>query len=125
MFLRREGFFAQREEDVPGPLRDLLAAFQEAVVAQLEERLGRLLGRSPFPLLSVSGGVAANSLLRERLLAWGISRGVEVLLPARSLTVDNAAMVAFAGLRRLGAGRAEGLDAPARSRWPLESLPPA
>ena len=54
-----------------GPLRDLLAAFQEAVVAQLEDRLERLLAARPFPLLTVSGGVAANSLLRERLAAWG------------------------------------------------------
>ncbi len=112
------------DEEVPPPLCDLLAAFQESVVAQLEDRLGRLLERERFPLLSVSGGVAANSLLRERLAAWGRARGVEVLLPARALTVDNAAMIAFAGLRRFRAGRAEGLDAPARSRWPLDSLPP-
>lgn len=111
-------------ESVPPEVRDLLADFQEAVVAQLEERLSRLLARRTVPLLSVSGGVAANSLLRERLAAWGTRRGVEVLLPARSLTVDNAAMVAFAGLRRhRGAAAHEGLDAVARSRWALETLP--
>ncbi len=77
-----------------------------------------------FPLLTVSGGVAANSLLRERLAAWGAWRGVEVLLAPPALTSDNAAMVAFAGLLRHRAGAApEGLSAPARSRWPLEGLP--
>jgi N6-L-threonylcarbamoyladenine synthase len=112
------------EADVPPRLRALLADFQEAVVRQLEDRLTRLLAREPIPLLTVSGGVAANSLLRERLTAWGRRSGVEVLLPERALTADNAAMIAFAGLRRAGReGAAEGLDAPARSRWPLESLP--
>ncbi len=110
------------EDETPPALRDLLADFQEAVVAQLEDRLTRLVRVRPVPLLSVSGGVAANSLLRERLPAWGRAHGVEVLLPPRALTVDNAAMVAFAGLRR-AAAPGEGLDAPARSRWPLESLP--
>jgi N6-L-threonylcarbamoyladenine synthase len=114
------------EDDASGALRDLLAAFQEAVVGQIEDRLGRLLEAAPFPLLTVSGGVAANSLLRERLSAWGLRRGVEVLLAPRALTADNAAMVAFAGLLRHRAGVPhEGLSATARSRWPLESLPSA
>jgi N6-L-threonylcarbamoyladenine synthase len=112
------------EADATPELCDLLADFQEAVVTQIEDRLTRLNGRGRFALLTVSGGVAANSLLRERLTAWGRSRGVETLLPYRSFTGDNAAMVAFAGLmrfRRSGAG--EGFDALARSRWPLEELP--
>lgn len=88
------------EEDAPPALRDLLAAFQEVVVAQLEDRVERLHESERFPLLTVSGGVAANSLLRERLAAWGTRRGVEVLLAPRALTSDNAAMVAFAGLLR-------------------------
>ena len=108
----------------PPALRNLLAPFQEGVVAQLEDRVGRLHDAERFPLLTVSGGVAANSLLRERLAAWGTRRGVEVLLAPRALTSDNAAMVAFAGLLRHRAGVPhEGLAGPARSRWPLESLP--
>ncbi len=113
------------EGDLPAGLLDLLADFQEAVVRQLEDRLTRFLAKEPVPLLTVSGGVAANSLLRERLASWGRRKGVEVLLPDRVLTSDNAAMIAFAGLRRAGRGGADGgLDAPARSRWPLESLLP-
>ena len=111
------------EGAAPPALRDLLADFQEAVVSQTEDRLSRVLLDDPFVILTVSGGVAANSLLRERLAAWGHSRGVEVLLPHLSLTGDNAAMIAFAGLIRFRAGRVgEGFAAVARSRWPLESL---
>ena len=68
------------EDEAPPALRDLLAAFQEAVVAQLEDRVERLHERERYPLLTVSGDLAANSLLRERLAAWGTRRGVEVLL---------------------------------------------
>ncbi len=111
------------EAVAPAPLRDLLADFQQAVVAQLEDRLTRLLDEAPVDLLTVSGGVAANSLLRERLPEWGVRRGVEVLLPHPSLTGDNALMVAFAGLRRHLSGKpGEGFAAVARSRWRLESL---
>lgn len=108
------------EEAAPEALRNTFAAFQEAVVAQLEDRLTLLWNREAFRVLSVSGGVAANGLLRERLPRWGGRRGVEVLLPARALTSDNAAMIAFAGLVRRREGRSdEGLAAVARSRWPL------
>ncbi len=76
-----------------------------------------------FEVLTVSGGVAANTLVRERLPAWGRTRGVDVRVAPRALTGDNAVMIAFAGLRRLKDGRlGEGLDAVARSRWPLETL---
>jgi N6-L-threonylcarbamoyladenine synthase len=74
-------------------------------------------------VLSVSGGVAANTLVRERIPAWGRSRGVDVRVAPGALTGDNAVMIAFAGLRRLVAGRlGEGLGAVARSRWPLETV---
>lgn len=111
------------EDAAPPALRDLLADFQEAVTAQMEDRLSRTLAHDPFDLLTVSGGVAANSLLRERLAAWGRTHGVGVLLPHSSLTGDNAAMIAHAGLLRFRRGKTgEGLSAVARSRWPLESL---
>jgi N6-L-threonylcarbamoyladenine synthase len=120
---RPEAVRALAEADAPPALRDLLADFQEAVVAQIENRLTRLHEESRMRLLTVSGGVAANSLLRERLSAWGGRKGVGVLLAPRALTSDNAAMIAFAGLHRFRTGRGgEGLDAPARSRWPLETV---
>lgn len=117
---------ARDEATAEEALRHTLAAFQEAVVAQIEDRLTRLLEREPFTLLTVSGGVAANALLRERAAAWGRKKGVEVLLAPRALTGDNAAMVAFAALHHHRRGEAgEGLAALARSRWPLDTLRPA
>ena len=112
-----------REEDAPQGLCDLMADVEEAIVAQLVHRLSRLHEAGRFGVLTVSGGVAANTLVRERLPAWGRARGVDVRLAPRALTGDNAVMIAFAGLRRLLTGRlGEGLGAVARSRWPVETL---
>jgi N6-L-threonylcarbamoyladenine synthase len=114
---------ALREENAPQGLCDLLADVEEAIVAQILHRLSRLHEAKRFGVLTVSGGVAANTLVRERVPAWGRSRGVDVRVAPKALTGDNAVMIAFAGLRRLLDGRlGEGFGAVARSRWPLESL---
>ena len=44
----------------------------------------------------VSGGVAANSRLREKMTAAGREAGVRVLFPSLGLCTDNAAMIAGA-----------------------------
>jgi N6-L-threonylcarbamoyladenine synthase len=112
-----------REEEAPQGLCDLLADAEEAIVAQLTDRLSRLHEVRALHVLTVSGGVAANTLVRERIPAWGRSRGVDVRVAPKALTGDNAVMIAFAGMRRLASGRlGEGLGALARSRWPLETL---
>jgi N6-L-threonylcarbamoyladenine synthase len=114
---------ALADADAPQELCDLMADVEAAIVAQLVDRMDRLVLRERFEVLTVSGGVAANTLVRERLPAWGRTRGVDVRVAPKALTGDNAVMVAFAGLRRLAAGRlGEGFGAMARSRWPLETL---
>jgi N6-L-threonylcarbamoyladenine synthase len=107
---------------VSGELADLFAAFQRAIVSALVERVAAVHARERMRLLALSGGVAANTELRATLAAWGTAEGVPVLLPDRTLTTDNAAMIAWAGMlrfRREGAG--DPADAAARSRWPLGS----
>ena len=110
-------------DDAPRELADLMADVEAAIVAQLVDRVERVVREERFEVLTVSGGVAANTLVRERLAAWGRTRGVDVRVAPKALTGDNAVMVGFAGLRRLVRGRpGEGLAAVARSRWPLETL---
>lgn len=101
-------------------LIDLLASFQRAIVAALLDRVRTIHQSEGIRTLALSGGVAANSELRATLAAWGQLEGVPVLLPDRSFTTDNAAMIAWAGLlryRREGAREFAGVSA--RSRWPL------
>ena len=105
-------------------LVDLFASFQRAVVTALIERVEAVHRRDGIARLALSGGVAANSELRATLARWGQANGVTVRLPDRSLTTDNAAMIAWAGL--LAFRRRGPLDpdrAVARSRWPLGEEP--
>ncbi|HEX8172721.1 MAG TPA: tRNA (adenosine(37)-N6)-threonylcarbamoyltransferase complex transferase subunit TsaD [Thermoanaerobaculia bacterium] len=84
-------------------LGDFCATFQDALIAQLFERLERVWSRldEPKPTeLAMAGGVAANGVLRERIRAWGESRGIVVRLPEKRYCTDNAGMIAFAGLQK-------------------------
>ena len=105
---------------LPQDLADLFASFQRAIVTALLARVQAVHERDGIRRLALSGGVAANSELRATLSRWGDENGVAVLLPERSLTTDNAAMIAWAGLLRYRRDGAPPLDAiVARSRWPL------
>jgi N6-L-threonylcarbamoyladenine synthase len=80
---------------------DVAASFQEAVVDVLVHK-ARLAAREVGANgLCLSGGVAANSLLRERFLDACTEEGIHGFLPSRSMCTDNAAMVAACGWRRL------------------------
>src|ERR1051326_4959830 len=90
-------------------LADFCATFQDALFAQLFDRLETIwsrlrVSREPMPSeLAIAGGVAANGVLRERMAEWGKDRGVIVRLPEKRYCTDNAAMIAFAGLQRQSA----------------------
>ncbi|HEY0144500.1 MAG TPA: tRNA (adenosine(37)-N6)-threonylcarbamoyltransferase complex transferase subunit TsaD [Thermoanaerobaculia bacterium] len=84
-------------------LADFCATFQDALFAQLFDRLEVVWPRleQPQPAeVVIAGGVAANGVLRERIQAWGERRGVTVRLPEKRYCTDNAAMIAFAGLQK-------------------------
>ncbi|HEY4591105.1 MAG TPA: hypothetical protein VIJ61_01780, partial [Thermoanaerobaculia bacterium] len=107
-------------EDVPQPVLDLLAAFRESAVGQVLDRLERLHERQPFSLLAVSGGAAANRLLRRELPAWAERRGVDLRLVPLIYSGDNAAMIAHAALLRQRRGLTDDpFAAEAESRIPI------
>jgi N6-L-threonylcarbamoyladenine synthase len=84
-------------------LADFCATFQDALFAQLFDRIETVWGKlgDPKPAeLAMAGGVAANGVLRERIQAWGERRGLVVRVPEKRYCTDNAAMIAFAGLRK-------------------------
>jgi N6-L-threonylcarbamoyladenine synthase len=106
--------------DPPQEVLDLLAAFRAAAIGQVLDRLERLSGRLPFERLAVSGGAAANRLLRRELPGWAAARGVELRLVPLVYSGDNAAMIAHAALLRHRRGLADDpFAAEAESRIPL------
>jgi N6-L-threonylcarbamoyladenine synthase len=92
-----------RADGDPRALADFCATFQDALIAQLFDRLDAVWPklRSSLPTeVAIAGGVAANGALRERMLEWGRKHGLIVRLPDKQYCTDNAAMIAFAGLQR-------------------------
>jgi N6-L-threonylcarbamoyladenine synthase len=83
---------------------DLIASFQHAVVTDLVERTLAAADEAEIESIFVAGGVAGNSLLRERFAAATKQRGFPVFFPSPRLSTDNAAMIAAAGYYRLVAG---------------------
>jgi len=110
---------------------DLCAGFQAAVGDVIDDRLRHAAARfrtahGAGGTLVVAGGVAANRYLHERLTGTADSLGLSLVVPPPALCTDNGAMVAWAGVERLRLGLVDGLDAPARARWPLDpEAPPA
>jgi len=75
---------------------DLAAGFQAAVVGQLIAKLRRALDLGEWRSVALGGGVAANSLLRERATDLCAERGVALKLLPFELCTDNAAMIGSA-----------------------------
>lgn len=80
---------------------DVAASFQMAVVDVLVAKARRAAHEVGATGLVLGGGVAANSLLRERFLDACVVDGIRGFLPSRPMCTDNAAMIAAAGWFRL------------------------
>ncbi|NQV47130.1 MAG: tRNA (adenosine(37)-N6)-threonylcarbamoyltransferase complex transferase subunit TsaD [Rhodospirillaceae bacterium] len=114
-------------------IADLCAAFQDAAADTLADRTDHALdtfmdAHPGGQVLVVAGGVAANEAIRSRLGKLVEARNFRLVVPPQALCTDNAAMIAWAGIERLGAqgpGAADGLDFAPRPRWPLDPDAPA
>lgn len=107
----------------------LAASFQSILAETLAFRAGQAMDkflatypRQPHPSLIVCGGVAANQALRQALDNESARHGFTLSAPPLEYCTDNGAMVAWAGVELLQAGRTAPLNMKARPRWPLEEL---
>ncbi len=88
----------------------LAASFQAAAVDVLVTKTLAAAERVGAEHLVMAGGVAANSLLRERVEREAPRRGLGLCVPPIHYCTDNAAMVAAAGYRRFGLLGADSLS---------------
>jgi N6-L-threonylcarbamoyladenine synthase len=102
------------------PLADIAASFQEAVVDVLVSKTMRAATKRGVAAVSVTGGVSANSRLREVFGETCKQKGMEVFFPKLSLCTDNAAMIAAAGYARLKLGEISDLNLNVFPNTPLE-----
>lgn len=100
---------------------DIAASFQQSAIDCLLDRSRRALANAgPVTALVVAGGVAANAAIRAALTALACEHDLPFVAPPMALCTDNAAMIGWAGLERLGSFPADPLDIAARPRWPLD-----
>jgi N6-L-threonylcarbamoyladenine synthase len=91
-------------------IADVCASFQRVVVTTLLDRLFDAADRFGAHSVGIAGGVSANTRLRKDAIARGARHGLPVFIPRLSLSTDNAAMIAAAGLRNFHAGIRAGWD---------------
>ncbi|MHB8104745.1 MAG: tRNA (adenosine(37)-N6)-threonylcarbamoyltransferase complex transferase subunit TsaD, partial [Dehalococcoidales bacterium] len=83
------------------PLADIAASFQEAIVDVLVAKTLRAVEEKDLKVVSVTGGVSANSRLRQVFAETCQKKGIKIFFPKLSLCTDNAAMIAAAGYARM------------------------
>lgn len=89
---------------------DLVASFQHAVVHDLASKTLHAAQERGARTLFVTGGVAANSELRQVFESAAAGAGVPVYFPSRKLSTDNAAMIAAAAYPKFLAGDFAGAE---------------
>jgi N6-L-threonylcarbamoyladenine synthase len=96
---------SQAQEQWENQKADIAASFQEAVVDMLVQPTVKAAMACEVKRIVLSGGVAANSRLREKMQSSAEAEGIETFFPAAKFCTDNAAMIALAGYHWLQRGR--------------------
>ena len=68
----------------------------------------------------IAGGVAANKKIRSMLIKLCVEHNYKSIFPPIELCGDNAAMIGMVGLEKFKLKKFNGLDHPAKPRWPLD-----
>lgn len=97
------------DEEIEKEKNHLAASFQEAVVDVLISKLKYASRLHQIKNLVITGGVSANSRLRERAQEL-IQSGYTVVIPPLRYCTDNAAMIGYAGIQHLNLGEVSDLN---------------
>jgi len=98
---------------------DIVSSFQEAVVEVLVKKTLQATQNQGLRRVVLSGGVAANRRLREKIREETSQKKVKVYIPSPSFCTDNAAMVGVVGYEYLKRGIQSPLSLNAFSNLPL------
>ena len=87
-------------------LNDLCASFQRVAIEVLVRKTIAAARACRASLVTLSGGVSCNNVLRAQMESACDAAGFRFVPAPRSLSTDNAAMIAFAAALRFEAGQA-------------------
>jgi len=85
-------------------VRNIVSSFQEAVVEVLVKKTLRAAEHQELRRIVLSGGVAANSCLRQRMEEEALQQKRKVYIPPPEFCTDNAAMIGVVGYEYLKRG---------------------
>ncbi len=100
-------------------IKDIVSSFQEAVVEVLVKKTIQAAQDQKLKRIVLSGGVAANQRLRQRMKEESFERKLKVYLPSPAFCTDNAAMVGVVGYEYLKRGIRSPYSLNAFSNLPL------
>ncbi len=107
------------------PLNDISASFQKAIVKNLVDNTLMAAREFGVNIIAVSGGVSANSRLREEFQKT-VKNDVKVFFPEPEYSTDNAAMIGYTAYLKsvFSAGLRESklIDEPAFARFDFEQI---
>ena len=110
---------------------NLAASFQETINKILRKKT--LVAMEQFRKITkiknkavfvIAGGVAANKSIRKSLVNVSEDMNFKPIFPSQEFCGDNAAMIAWAGIKRYKRKLIDNLDIKAKSRWPLDESAP-
>ena len=103
----------------PVNINDLCASFQKAVTGSLCGKIKLAVKKTGVKAIALSGGVAANSGLRAKLMEIVAKDGWKVYLPPAAMCTDNAVMVAAAGYNSYHRGNVSDLSLSPNPSWEI------
>lgn len=98
---------------------DMACSFQNAVTESLVSKTEKALLNYDAKYLSVAGGVASSSFIREKLKGMCDKHGVEMFIPEKKYCTDNATMIGAAAYILFKNNEFSGLDVNASSHEEL------
>ncbi len=98
---------------------DLAASIERTIVEILMKKLDLAVRQTGIKHVALSGGVSANTALRESFRQRAEKSGWDIYIPRFSYTTDNAAMIAITGYYKYLDGDFCPMDKPAYSRTTL------
>ena len=99
---------------------DVAKSFQCSAIDVLVEKAVKAVIQTGYKTLTISGGVGANSYLRERITFEGQKLGLKVVLPEKKYCTDNASMIGAEGYLQYLKGNFADLSLNAKAVMPLK-----
>lgn len=94
-------------EQINSEIHNLSASFEKDVIDVLYEKLELAISLKSYKSVAITGGVSANTYLRQKADQLSKSLKIPVLIPPLKYCTDNAAMIGFAGLKNFINGKVD------------------